>query len=392
MQTRFGSSGKHSLRDSLKRNTILSLTAAILALPSAYANTTWQTSGDIRFGYVNSDTRARSGTTTDSDSGRVRARLRVGGELGGGWHTSGGVAARLDTEQDNEEFWLRRYAPGPAGLENGQATIDEAYFEYRSAESPWRLRIGRFQAALGIDDIMKKSLDQNDSTNFDITWTDGLWWQWRGSDWNSHIIVRHNDRSGPTGTLRRPLDFADTDARGGLFLASEWKSAIGPVVQRMVTLTWLPSALRNRGLDDPKIKDYLAVTAKSAAEWPMGQSGTRFRLGGEIGYAFNVPRREVMNSGTGEADNLSWQVSLNLLDIKPKHNFGIVYGRIADGWLLSSDFRPNDELIEARWVWHVSPAWQIDARLRHREEINLPALTTRARRDNDLYLRATRRF
>src|SRR3546814_9775748 len=25
-----------------------------------------------------------------------------------------------------------------------------------------------------------------------------------------------------------------------------------------------------------------------------------------------------------------------------------VYGRIADGWLLSSDFRPNDELLELR--------------------------------------------
>ncbi len=90
---------------------------------------------------------------------RARARFRVSGELGNGWHASGRVAARLDSEQDDGELWMRTYAPGPGGLEDGQATIDEAYLEYRSAQSPWSLRLGRFQAAFGIDDIMKKSLD-----------------------------------------------------------------------------------------------------------------------------------------------------------------------------------------------------------------------------------------
>lgn len=103
----------------------------------------------------------------------------------------------------NEKFWLHAYAPGPSGLENGQGTIDEAYLEYRSAEAPWSVRVGRFQAAWGLDDVMKKSLDQNDSPSFDITWTDGAWLQWQLSDdWTTHVIVRHNDRQGPTGTLR----------------------------------------------------------------------------------------------------------------------------------------------------------------------------------------------
>ncbi|MBB6600500.1 porin [Luteimonas sp. MC1825] len=187
--------------------------ALALAAGGAQASDAWQTSGDVRFGYVGSETRARSGATTDADSVRARVRFRVRGELGGGWHASGRVAARLDSEQDDAEFWLRSYAPGPQGLEDGQATIDEAYLEYRAAESPWSLRLGRFQAAFAIDDIMKKSLDQNDSTNFDITWTDGAWWQWRGQDWTTHVIARHNDRRGPTGALRRPLDFADGGAR-----------------------------------------------------------------------------------------------------------------------------------------------------------------------------------
>ncbi|WP_457020389.1 porin [Luteimonas sp. A482] len=368
------------------------LLALALTTAGAQADDTWQTSGDVRFGYVSSETRARSGATTDADSVRARARLRVRGELGGGWHASGRVAARLDTEQSNDEFWLRTYAPGPGGLEDGHATIDEAYLEYRSAQSPWSLRLGRFQAAFGIDDIMKKSLDQNDSTNFDISWTDGIWWQWRGSDWTTHVIARHNDRRGPTGALRPPLDFADSGSRASLFVAAESKTAIGPVVQRMVTMTWLPSALRSNGLADPALEDYLAVTAKAAAEWPLGQGGTKFRLGGEIGWAPETPRREAVNSGIGDADALSWQASFSFMDVLPDHDFGIVYGRVADGWLLSSDFRPNDEMLEARWVWQAAEAWQLDARVRRREEIDLPASAAGPRRDDDLYVRATWKF
>ncbi|MBJ6984679.1 porin [Luteimonas sp. MC1750] len=382
------------LTHTLRANAIrLPLAAALMVVAAGVqASDARQTSGDIRFGYVASETRARSGATTDADSVRARARLRVAGALGGGWHASGRVAARLDSEQDDEEFWMRTWAPGPAGLEDGQATIDEAYLEYRPAESPWSLRLGRFQAAFGLDDIMKKSLDQNDSTNFDITWTDGIWWQWRGNDWTTHVIARHNDRRGPTGALRRPLDFADDSSRAGLFVAVESKTAVGPLVQRIVTMTWLPSALRTNGLADPALEDYLAMTAKATAEWPLGQGGTKLRLGGEVGWAPDTPRREAVNSGTGAADALSWQASLSLMDVRPDHDVGIVYGRVADGWLLSSDFRPNEELLEARWVWQASKAWQFDARIRRREEIDLPASAAGPRRDDDVYLRATWKF
>src|SRR5690606_5552311 len=256
--------------------------ALALAAGGAQAQDAWQTSGALRFGYVSSETRARSGATSDADSVRARARFRVRGDLGGGWHASGRVAARLDSDQNGEEFWLRTYAPGPAGLEDGQGTIDEAYLEYRPPDSPWSLRVGRFQAAFALDDIMKKSLDQNDSPNFDVTWTDGAWLQHAAGDWTMHLLLRHNDRRGPTGTLRRPLAFSDSDSRVGLFAAAESRSVLGPVVQRMVTLTWLPSSLRPLGADDPAVEDYLALTGKATAEWPLGDAGTRLRLGGEL--------------------------------------------------------------------------------------------------------------
>ena len=367
---------------------------ATLALLAGSAHAAdWKTSGDLRFGYVASETSARSGAESDADSLRARARFRLRGDLGGGWHFSGRIAARLDSDQGDEEFWMRTYAPGPAGLENGQGTVDEAWLEYRPAEARWSLRFGRFQAAWGLDDVMKKSLDQNDSPNFDVTWTDGAWLQWRpNDDWTTHFIVRHNDRRGPTGTLRRPLAFSDGDSRMGLLAVAESKTAIGPLVQRVVTLNWLPSALHPYGVDDPRTEDYLAVTAKATAQWALGAGGTRLRLGGELGYAPNTPRREAMNSGTGRAVGLSWQASLNFMDLLPDHDLGFVYGRVADGWLVSSDFRPNDTLAEVRWVWQATPEWQLDARYRHRKEIDLPATAPGARRDDDIYLRATWRF
>lgn len=366
--------------------------ALLLASAGAQAGDGLQTSGDIRTGYISSETEGRTGIDSSSDSFRARLRFRVAGELGAGWRASGRVAGLLDSEQGADEFWMRTYAPGPSGLQSGQGTIDEAYLEYRRDGSPWSLRLGRFQAAFGLDDVMKKSLDQNDSTNFDITWVDGAWWQWRGTDWTTHVIARHNDRRGPTGTLHPPLGFADDDSRASLFLAMESRTPIGPLVQRMLTLSWLPSALHPLGIDDPANEDYLALTAKATAEWPLGGDGMRFRLGGEVGHAVNTPRREAMRSGTGDADALSWQASFNLMDVAPGHDVGLVYGRVADGWLLSSDFRPNNSLVEVRWVWQVTPAWQVDARLRRREEIDLPTGTLQARQDDDLYLRATWKF
>src|SRR3546814_6347967 len=84
--------------------------ALLLASTGVQAGETWQTSGDVSFGYVSSETRTRTDTSADSDGFRARARLRVRGELGGGWHASGRLAARLGTGPGGGEFWLRDHA------------------------------------------------------------------------------------------------------------------------------------------------------------------------------------------------------------------------------------------------------------------------------------------
>src|SRR5690606_18580856 len=115
-------------------------------------------------------------------------------------------------------------------------------------------------------------------------------------------------------------------------------------------------------------------------------------LGAELAYAPRTPRREAVGSGAGSAGALSWQASPIVIELAPGHDLAPVYRRRARGWLLSGDFRPNDTLAEVRWVWRASEAWQFDARLRRREEIDLPAGVPHARRDDDLYVRATWRF
>src|SRR5690606_5325734 len=90
----------------------LAITFALIAA-GAKASEAWYTGGDIRTGYVASESRARSGDTSSSDSLRMRLRLHLRGELGGGWHLGARIAGRFDTSQDDVEFRVRTYAPGP---------------------------------------------------------------------------------------------------------------------------------------------------------------------------------------------------------------------------------------------------------------------------------------
>lgn len=360
-------------------NRILSVALLCAFAAASVADDGWSVGGDLRGGYLTAETTARDGAVSDSDGVRARARVHLRGRWSEEWGFGGRVAAVFDTRQSGSDLWLRGYAPGPLGLSPGQATIDDFHLDHRPAGSAWSFRYGRFQAAFGLKDVMKKSLDHNDSPSFDVTWTDGLYAKRSGADWTTHVIVRHNHERGPTGPLRGPLDFGDSGARLGLFVALEAEHAIGPLIQRTFTLTVLPSALPTA----TGTSGYLAATAKGTLEWPLGASGRRFRLGTELGFAPDTP------AGT---DGLGWQVSFNLMDAFPRHDFAIVHGRVADGWLLSADFTPNDSLIEARWVWRVNGTTTVDARVRRREEIDLPVGSTRERVSDDANIRVSWRF
>ena len=61
------------------------------------------------------------------------------------------------------------------------------------------------------------------------------------------------------------------------------------------------------------------------------------------------------------------------------------------GWLLSTDYRNNDRLTELRYQRRFNPSLSLEARVRLRQELEVPA-GARRRQDRDLYVRLSARF
>lgn len=371
----------------------VALTLAVLAAPAA-AEPAWRPVADSRFGYYALDSEARDGSDSYTDEYRIRLRLGLEADPAPAWQARLRLAGRYGHEQDRTRFYLQGNAPTPSGLEQGDSTIDEAYLRYAPAHGRWWLRAGRFQSKFELQGVAAKSLDRNDSPNVDIAWTDGAHLAYELSpSWRGHLLLQYNGRRGPGSTVRPPLAFDRSGSRVALFAALEGTRPWGAVQQRMLALTVLPNALAPHGRADPQRQDYLAVTAKAAAEWPLGESGTRFGLSGELGYAPNTPDAAVNAGDSGAGGGVAGQISANLYDLfAAGHGLALVYGRAEAGWLISPDFRANDELLELRYQWRFHPDWSLETRLRSRREIDVPAAAGRAREDRDFYIRITARF
>lgn len=329
--------------------------------------------GDLGFLLLLDRTTAATGQVTDDSGLRLRGRLRFASDADSEWRFVGRLATVQDSRANGGDVWLRGYAPGPAGLLPGQTTIDEAYVDYRPRDARWDLRFGRFQAAFGLADLMRKSLDQNDSPNLDVTWSDGAWLRVRGGEWTTHVLLRRNDSRGPTGLYRAPLSFASSDTRVSAFVAVEGQPN-GALVQRTFAVTWLPGAWSG--------DDYVAVTAKLAGERPVGDGGTRLRFGGELGFAPDGPG--------GSA--LAWQFGVGLAELMPDQDLSLVVGHLEEGWLTSADFRPGEALVELRWVWRIASNWRMTARIRQRRQDDIPVGGIVHRRSTDGYFRFDFRF
>lgn len=370
------------------------LPACLWLLSAAATAGDWQASGDLRTGVFASEREARNGATSDVTEARARLRVALARKLAPGWRFRARVAGRYGTEQDGFDAYLRGYAPTATGTELGDTTLDELYLDYAPAGADWSLRVGRFQSKFELIGVAAKSLDRNDSPSTDISWTDGVHWRWRGlPGWQAHVVLQHNHREGPGTTARAPLDFRDGSSRVGLFAGLEATQPLGPLVQRMFAVTWLPDALARDGIALPAREDYLAFTARAAAAWPLGKDGMRWLLGAEVGHAPGTPRGSVVGTGDpARAGGTAWQVSANLENFAPGHGVGVVYGRAEAGWLLSPDFRNNDALAEIRWQWKIDANLSAEARYRWREELAVPAVAAQARVDRDVYARITWKF
>ena len=353
----------------------------------------WKVSGDLRGGYFASERTARDGSESDQDAFNARLRVAFEKPLGEGWTARTRVAGRFSSEQDGIDVYLRSYAPTRSGTAFGDITLDEAYLGYQAPDDGLRLRVGRFQTAFAVPGVASKGLDRNDSPNVDVQWTDGVHLDMPvAGDWRGHVIGQYRNRKGSGGLAYAPLDFSDSGSRATMFFALENKQRLGAITQRMVSLTWMPDSLAERGLNDPSREDYVTVDARVAAEWPLGTGGTRLVTGAEVGYAIETPQSAVTGTGgSGDAGGLAWQLQASVYGFAPSHNIGVAFGSADAGWLISPDYRPNDRSAEIRYQWQFLPKTSMEARVRERRELEHPT-GTRARVDRDLYVRVSHKF
>lgn len=370
---------------------------ALAALSSAGgvgAQGAWDFGADLRAGFYASERDARDGGESSAENLRARLRAHFERDLGGHWLFRSRLAGTFSTAGNDFSFPLDRYRASPTGVHPGEVHFDELFLRWANAKGSQQVRIGRFQTGFSLPVVPGKSLDRNDSSNVGIGWTDGVHWQGEvGGGWTGHAIAQLNHRKGTGNTARAPLSFTDSSSRLGSYLALRSTERLGPLTLRMLSLHWIPDALATHGAADPGREDYLTATAKAAAEWPLGESGTRLVLAGEYGRSFNNPARStLLVGGDDEIAGNGYQVSANLFDIRPGHHLGVVYAHVQGGWLTSNDFRNNDELYEIRYQRRFTPDLSMEVRFRIRDEIERRIGAVRDQRDHDLYARLTWRI
>ncbi|MCB1625040.1 MAG: putative porin [Pseudomonadales bacterium] len=372
---------------------VAGLATSLGAIGAPADATDWTFSGDLRAGYFASERTARDGAESDQDSFNARLRLVLERRLDERWTVRTRVAGRFSSEQDDTAVYLRGYAPTRTGTAFGDITLDEAYLGYQAPDDGLRLRVGRFQTAFSVPGVASKGLDRNDSPGVGVNWTDGVHLDLPvAGGWRGHVIGQYRNPKGSGGVAYAPLDFSDGNSRATVFVGLENKHRLGPITQRMLSLTWMPHSLADRGLADPAREDYITVDARVAAEWPLGAGGPRLVTGAEVGYATQTPRDAVAGTGgTGDTGGLAWQVQASVYDFAPNHHIGVAVGSADAGWLISPDYRPNDRSAEIRYQWQFLPKTSMEARVRERRELEHPK-GTRARVDHDLYVRLTHKF
>jgi hypothetical protein len=122
--------------------------------------------------------------------------------------------------------------------------------------------------------------------------------------------------------------------------------------------------------------------------WPQRPDGPRLRAGIEIGYASERPTATAV--GLEESvDGLAWDIALSYMDFSPSHNIGVNYERTGAGWLLSPNFRPNEEMFEVRYQWRRSNFPTLEIRARWRQDIEQKIGAIQKRDVFDSFLRMT---
>ena len=349
-------------------------------------------SGDFRplANYLDRYNRADEKLTESSVQARVRMRswARFSDLIGVGAR----IAGRCSSDDCNLEWVNDLAAPTQNGLAHGQFTFDELFVHFFRTNS-FDLTVGRQQTRMVLrGGVFSRSLDRNNSNNTNVTWTDGAHFtlrQRRG--WDAHVIIDHNSEEGSGSVRRGELDFTPSSSRTSYWIGAENRVPVGPIVQRSVSITYLPSALMVDGEVDGRREDYIGYVGRMAFRWPLQTDGPFFRGGFEMGYAPNVPTPDGAGLSSS-VDRTAWNVTASIMDIRPRHNIGIFYSHTGAGWLISPNFVHNEESFEIRYQWRPRNRPAFDIRVRWREDLEQQLTAVRKRQRFDAFARVTWQF
>ena len=352
-----------------------------------------QFSADVRVRLNSASTSDEGGTLTDNGEARLRVRAGLAWVISRQLDFKTRFAGTISSDGNDFGFEVDSSPPTSTGLEPGQATLDEIYLKWAPGRR-FTLYGGRFQTQFQLQGVFPKSLDKKDSPNMSITWTDGLHLFFRGkTGWSSHFIAQHNDEDGPSNILREPLDFTDDDSRVSYFLNVRNDRRFGPLVQRALDITYLPAALLKDGVPNGRLEDYWAALTRWSLEWHLGEGTRSIIAGGGIGYASETPTDFAVGlPGLEETDGLAWQAQVSLMNFMPGHSIGLNVGVVGAGWLISPQFRNNEELAEIRYRKLMRRGGLLEIRVRYREQIDAEIGDPTPDTEWDGYVRFTRSF
>jgi hypothetical protein len=366
---------------------LLITSVMVLTVPVAKAQSI-DYSGDIRFGYAGFERDERSGLKTDDAQFRLRARAGLLWTINDNWTFKGRYAGLVHDSRNQSGFvgLSKGLSLGNSSIAPGQTTLDE--FFVRARYGKWDHRIGRFQTNNRLTGVAEKSLSRTNSISWFVGWTDGLQSTYRSDHGiNYTALIERNDKDGPSNVRRSPLGFDKPASRAGYYVSAEAADTDGFWAQRSVDVTYIPSSLYHNGVAAGQTRDYLGVSGRLATQVTIREQ-MKLVSGVELAWAPQTQTRTASNlPGTGKTNGTAWQWSLNLMDIRPGHSIGLVYGENQAGWLLSTDFSNNQSLLEFRYAWEPMSGHLFEARFREREDLNLLRNAARKRAETDVFIR-----
>jgi hypothetical protein len=347
--------------------------------------------GDLRLGYVFTGDDLDDVRFGDADALRMRWRIRSAWGITENLRSVIRVAGLCSTSECEPDFILQPDIPGASGIRDGQITIDE-FFLQRFRSDRFNVALGRMQVkSVARGGVFSKSLDQNNSNNLRVNWTDGLHSTFKAKNgWESHLVMQYNSKEGPGNVRRHPLDFNDGGSRVSYLFGFENLQERRRLVQRALDINYYPSALLLNGQAAGPLEDYWAIVSRLAARWPVRSESWRLRFSGELGYAPNTATKTASGVvGTGDADGLAWNLTASIMDFVPNHSIGINYAQTGAGWLVSPQYTNNERLMEIRYMWRPTDRLTIDIRGRWRDELQQRIIDDPDRDRFDFYVRFT---